>query len=239
MLYQVKIEKFEGPLDLLLELIKKQKLEITEISISKVASSFLDFVEDNEEIDSELLSDFLFIAAQLLLIKSKSLLPQIEVETEEELDANELEFRLKEYDKYKEKTEFIEKQLQNDDIVYSKQFVLTKVPTFIPGENATAENLQNALKKLISYFDKEEQKKEKKIEKTVSISEKMSHIKTFVRNEQQLNLSSLFERTTSKTDMVVTFLALLELVKKNDIRVKQKELFSDITIENHAIKAVA
>lgn len=231
MAYSVKIEKFEGPLDLLLDLIKKQKLQITEISISHVADQFLEYVEENRDIDAENLSDFLVVAAKLLFIKSKALLPIAEIEDEEEASIEELEFRLREYNRFKKISEKIGTQFMNDNIVFQKQFMLRKIPVFYPGDNATAENLQNTLKNLISYFEKQEVKKEKKIEKIISISEKIFQIRSFLKNEQTLNFSALLKRTTSKIDIVVTFLALLELVKEQDVVVQQRDLFSEIVIE--------
>ena len=115
MAYSVKIEKFEGPLDLLLDLIKKQKLQITEISISHVADQFLEYVEENSDIDAENLSDFLVVAAKLLFIKSKALLPIAEIEEEEatESEADEEEDENNEPLTLDDKLEIIEEKISD------------------------------------------------------------------------------------------------------------------------------
>lgn len=231
MAYQLKTKQFEGPLDVLLELIKKQKLEISEISLSEVADHFLDFIEKNQTIDPVELSDFLVIAAKLLYIKSKILLPIIEEDDEDELNIHELEFQLKEYEKFKNAQETFRKKFEDSHLVFEKQFVLTKTPTFFPGENATTENLKNALKKVTSYLEEQEVIKEKKIEKTVSLSEKISSIQTKLSRQKSFNFNALLSSSESKTEVVVTFLALLELIKTKSIEVTQDQLFGDLSIE--------
>lgn len=231
MSYEIKLTSFEGPLDLLLDLIQKEKLEITEISISHVADQYLEYIEAHKNIDAEQLSDFLVMAAKLLFIKSKTLLPIAEIDEEEEASAEELEFRLREYSRFKEMAIVLQEQFDSDKIVFQKQFNLKRVPRFVPGDNLNAENLRLTIKQLISFFEKQERREEKKMKTVVSISEKISSIRTFLKKSEEVSFTSLLQRSESKVEVVVTFLALLELIKKKDIIVKQKELFSDMTIQ--------
>lgn len=231
MSYEIKLTSFEGPLDLLLDLIQKEKLEITEISISHVADQYLEYIEAHKNIDAEQLSDFLVMAAKLLFIKSKTLLPIAEIDEEEEASAEELEFRLREYSRFKEMAIVLQEQFDSDKIVFQKQFNLKRVPRFVPGDNLNAENLRLTIKQLISFFEKQERREEKKMKTVVSISEKISSIRTFLKKSEEVSFASLLQRSESKVEVVVTFLALLELIKKKDIIVKQKELFSDMTIQ--------
>lgn len=231
MAYQLKTEKFEGPLDVLLELIKKQKLEISEISLSSVADQFLNFIEQNKDIDPVELSDFLVVAAKLLYIKSKILLPiQIE-DDEEEISIHELEFQLREYEKFKNAQKQFRQKFENSNVIFEKQFVLTKTPTFFPGENTNKENLRSALIKVTSYLEKQEVLKEEKLEKTVSLSDKISSIRDQLSKQKSFNFNHFVEKNQSTTEVVVTFLALLELIKSKTIEVKQDSLFGDLSIE--------
>lgn len=232
MFYNVKIEKFEGPLDLLLELIEKEKLEITEISLSKVTDQFLDYLEKNQEIEASILADFLVVATQLLLIKSRTLIPIIDFEDDENLSAEELEFRLKEYKKYKDAAKELKELFRGEKILYERKFFKRNTDVFYPGENLSLENLKSSFETLISYFEKQEKLEEKSIEITVSISEKISEIKNFLNQNKKLDFGVMTSTAKSKIELVVSFLALLELIKQEDLIVKQERIFGNILIEN-------
>ncbi|MBU1167716.1 segregation/condensation protein A [Patescibacteria group bacterium] len=231
MSYQVKIEKFEGPLDLLLELIEKEKLEITEVSLSKVTDQFLAFIEQNHDIEASFLADFLVVAAQLLFIKSKALLPSLELEEEASLTVDELEYRLKEYKKFKEIAQEIKRIFHAPRYSFERKFFRPKQELFYPGENLSLDALKNSFENLIQYFEEQEKLEEKSIEKTVSISEKITEIKSFLVKNQKLDFELMTSETKSKVDVVVTFLALLELVKQRSVKLSQERDFGNILIE--------
>lgn len=231
--YRVKIEKFEGPLDLLLELIEKEKLEITEISLSKVADHFLAFIESNDQIKTSLLADFLLVAAQLLYIKSKVLIPEVVTdENEDNIGAEELAFRLKEYKKFKEAAKKIRQIFFGDTYLFERRYFVPKLDLFYPGENLKLENLEKSFLNLIRFFEKQEKFEEKSLEQTVSISEKIDQIKKFLTRNNKLDFNLVTANSTSKVDLIVSFLALLELIKRRSIDVKQESLFGNILVES-------
>lgn len=230
--YRVKLEKFEGPLDLLLQLIEKQKLDITEVSLAQVTNQYLEYLKQTEDINPESLSDFLLIASRLLLIKSRALLPELEMSEEEELSIEELQERLREYKKFKDVAKKLKALYFSPNTLYEQRFFLEEKRAFFPSENLTLENLVTAYKALLQTLEHQKLATEY-IPETISIEEKIAHLRDLILQRVNLRFQELFKDTKTKLEAIVTFLALLELVKQRVVQARQKRLFEDIVIEKN------
>jgi len=215
-------------MELLLQLIEKQQLEITEISIAQVTDQYLAHIEKMENKDPEELADFLVIAARLLLIKSRALLPYLE--QEEEVD--DLERQLKLY------KEFIEASKKINAMVLKKRFTFSrsKMPAkteieFSPPEKLKLEDLKASFLIVLKKLDPLVKLPRIMMEKTVSLQKTIMDISNFLKNQGKLGFNSLIKGAKNKTEVIINFLALLELLKQARIKIKQKKTFEDIIIE--------
>ncbi|MBQ3214297.1 MAG: segregation/condensation protein A [Clostridia bacterium] len=230
--YQFKLENFEGPLDLLLHLIKDAKMEITEIKLADVTEQYLNYMAGLDELDMDKASDFIDIAATLIEIKSKSLLPRIEEETEEELDPEAMLLRqLKEYKLFKEASERL-KQYENVDRFYKAADETVNDYRYVLKE-MNIEGLLNAFANMLTRVKKEEEKiVPKKIEKDrFTVAEKIISIRQNILEKKKMRFSDFFEQDYTRSEMINLFLAVLELLKMQEIIVKQQSTYEDIDIE--------
>ena len=227
----IKLQQFEGPLDLLLKMIEEQKLDITEVSLAAIAERYVERIKQNG-IDPEELADFLVIAAKLLLIKSKTLLPFLLPE-EEEAEIKDFENQLKIYKDFLEASKKITGLLGERRWMFARQFnkkLLTEEKFFYPPKNVTARVLKQSYQGLIGRLKTEEQLEEKTLAAAVNIEAKMSLIQSLLKKLNKLNFSRLLNEAATKVDVIVSFLALLELMKQRTILARQGELFEEIQI---------
>lgn len=231
--YCVKLEKFEGPLDLLLQLVEKQKLDICEISLAKVADQYLDYLEKQENINPQSLADFLLVASRLLLIKSRALLPEIELSEEEEESIEELKERLREYKKFRDVAKKLRTLYFSPRISFEQRFFLEEKRAFFPGENLTLDNLLTAYKSLLNLLERERALATETIQETISIEEKIDYLRDLILKKINLRFQELIKKSKTKLETIITFLALLELIKQRAVQVRQKRLFEDIVIEKN------
>ena len=230
--YQFKLENFEGPLDLLLHLIKDSKLEITEIKLADVTEQYLNYMSGLDELDMDKASDFIDIAATLIEIKSKSLLPRVEEETEDEMDPEAmLLMQLKEYKLFKEASERL-KQYENVDRFYKAADETVNDYRYVLKE-MNIEGLLNAFANMLTRVKKEEEKiVPKKIEKDrFTVAEKIISIRQNILEKKRMRFSDFFEEDYTRSEMINLFLAVLELLKMQEIIVKQQSTYEDIDIE--------
>ncbi|MDD3098451.1 MAG: segregation/condensation protein A [Candidatus Pacebacteria bacterium] len=234
-MYEISTQKFSGPLDLLLQLVEKNNFEITEISLAKVTQDYLSYIENQALVASEELADFLVIAATLLLIKSKTLLPVLTMEPEEEEEILDLEYRLQLYKKYKEKGKEIQQLWQK------RYFLFTRAPwkdvavQFSPPLNFSVSNLAESFKKILAGFEEVKPLEEKKIARIVSLRERIQELIEKLTQGQNYNLKELVVKDANKDqkmDLIVTFLAVLYLAKENLIKIKQDKNFSSLWISS-------
>ena len=224
---KVRLDIFEGPLDLLLYLIKKEHLNIYDISIAKVIEQYLQFLEVMKLLDINLASEYLVTAANLINIKSKVILPrQEEAQEEEEDPREELVRRLLEYEKFKDAAEF----LRDKEIERNRYF---KRPTlnFPTGEvyiEASIFDLISAFKSALKEIPKDVFFEVVKDEFTVE--EKIHDLLHLLLVKDKVSLAELFTSAKNKLEIVVTFLAILELIKLKEIAAIQEELFGSISI---------
>lgn len=236
--YKVILKSFEGPFDLLFHLIEKSEVDIYDIPISEIAEQYIIYIEQMEELDLEVTSEFLVMAATLLEIKSKLLLPVKEEEGEqlelEEADPREeLVRRLLEYKKYKEAA----KELKNRETLHSKIFLKPKEEIDDCSED---ENVLEGveLSDIVKAFDKLMKKKSQKNEinfheiqrDEISIEEGMNLIENKISKNEPVNFDDLFEDSLNRSNVVVIFIGILELIKLKKIKIYQNKNFGNIEL---------
>lgn len=230
------IGDFEGPLDLLLHLIKKSKMEIFDIEISEITNQYLKYINDMSEMNLDIASEYLVMAAELIEMKSRKLLPNKEEEEEvvEEINPEEeLKRRLLEYQKYKESTDTFRQLEENRSSFY------TKAPESIKNySNEKLENdgtvnvtdLLNAFQKLLEREMNNKPINTKIARKELSVKERVAKIRDILKTKKKVNFIELFD-DFSKPYVVVTFLSVLEMAKNKEITLRQDNNFSDIYLE--------
>lgn len=229
----IKVEQFEGPLGLLLKLIEKEEMDITQISLGKIADQYIEYIKNSEKINPEEMADFLVVASKLLLIKSRALLPYLYPEEEEEIE--ELEQQLRMYKEFLEAMKKVEKMIGKKKFMFAREFnrraVLNSAKLFSPPKKLTANDLRTVLEELVEKIRPFEEKLEEKLmEKKVSIEEKIFNIQKMLIDRIKMNFKQVLESAENKTEVIVSFLALLELIKQREIVADQGDLFSDIMI---------
>lgn len=242
---EIKLDIFEGPLDLLLKLIDKNKIDIYNIPISKLTDDYLSYIKNLEKTDLEEASEFILMASILLEIKSKMLLPVEKIEEdEEEIDPREeLVQKLIEYKKYKIVAQKLSETEGYLEKVIFKSPDIATLNTIKETEPAKLNELLEGidLDTLYNIFEEILKRKENKTDKIRSsfksvtkalytIKDKINYIKDLLFLENKISFNQIFEESNSKVEVVVTFLAVLELIKGKDIKVIQDNIFGEITI---------
>ncbi len=235
MQYKVKLNVFEGPLDLLLFLIKREKIDIHDIPIARVTEQYLKYMELMKLLDLDIAGEFLVMAATLMHIKSKTLLPPEENddgEEEQEDPRDELVKRLLEYKKYKEAASNLGQMRANHEDVYLRK---GSSPEGIIISDDGVEYFEASLFSLITVFKKILKEVPKKVFHQVvknkfSVSDKIHQICHLLTKRSKIYFSSLFEKNEDKDEIIVTFLALLELIKAREILIVQKSFSGEIEI---------
>lgn len=229
--YQNQEQLFEGPLDLLLDLIEKEELEITDVSLAQVADQFLQYLENSENVSPEYLADFLLVAGKLILIKSKAILPMLELEKEEEEDIEELKARLAEYKKFKDISLEIIKLEKRKKMFFSRKSYTGIKAVFCPPEKLAVSDLQNILEDVLNKLPQIEILTKETIKKVISIKDKIDYLKNSLIKRVELTFHSAVFNNRDKVEVLVTFLAMLELVRSNMVVVEQEEMFGEIRIK--------
>lgn len=244
MVISYKLENFEGPLDLLLHLIDKNKVNIYDIPIVLITEQYLDYVSHMETEDLNVVSEFLVMAATLIDIKSKMLLPkEINEDGEEEDPRAELVARLLEYRLYKYMAlELKDKEIGAERQLYKEPTIPKEVARYEPPvdldgllDGLTLAKLQDIFKSVIKRtedrIDPVRSKFGNITKEPVSLEEKITSVLCYARSHRQFSFRRMLEGQKDKTEVVVTFLALLELMKIGKIRLTQEKLFDDMMIE--------
>lgn len=230
--FTIQTEKFVGPFDILLTLIEKRKMPVSDVSLATIAQDYITYINEREEFPVEETASFIYVAATLLLIKSKALLPLLELTEEEQEDVEELENRLKLYRKFRRIALLLRPQWNKQPLLQTLH-VPKREAVFAPGTvtvDTLRNTLQQRLKKTQSFFQRVPQVKVKKV---VSLEEMIEHLRKRVEKSLTLSFtefSGMGKR--ERIDVVVSFLALLELVKQGVIAVQQQGVFSDITLSS-------
>lgn len=234
--YALKLENFEGPLDLLCHLIDKNKMDIYDVRISDIADQYIEYINEMEAQNLDITSEFLVIASTLVFLKSKELLPK-EVEDEAELTEEELLSRIIEYKKYKE----ISQKLKLNFIENCKRFYKQQDTVELPKQKIEKEYLSEVLyenyKKLIENNEMKMNKNAQNIEKiaireSYSVTSKVKEIFKELSKKPNFVFNKLFSiKAKPKAEVVTAFTGLLELTRRNKVIANQEELFGDILVE--------
>ena len=228
--FKIKTEVFEGPMDLLLSLIEKRKLMINDVSLAKVTDDFISYLQNREVYSIKDTSDFLLIASTLLLIKSRSLIPSLNLSEEEKTDIRDLELKLKIYKKIKELSIFIKGNFGKKFIFYPN--ARKAEPVFSPDTSMTKENISTAIFDVIKNLPKFDVKPKLKVTKVISLEEMITNLTKRVQSSLKMSFKDFSGiGKAEKVNVIISFLAMLELVKQGIIDVNQKEKFDDIHME--------
>jgi segregation and condensation protein A len=247
MAYELKLHNYEGPLEKLLMLIEERKMSIGDVSLAAVTDDFLKYLEslraliagaegagasiEKQEEDMRLLADFIVVASRLLLIKSKSLLPDLALTEEEERDIKDLELRLELYQKLKASLRHVDEHWRNTNFSAVRPYFmqLGQAPSvFYPGKNVTKEDLFIALTRVYQSLQKFVMETETIKEVIVSLEEKMKDIAKRMEGAAVTSLKAL--GGGGRSDMIVAFLAVLHLAREQLVMLEQTEQFADITV---------
>ena len=230
--YSTKLDNFEGPLDLLLHLIKEAKIEIKDVFVSQVTEQFLKYMNEVEFLDVDKASEYLNMAATLLEIKSKSILPKIELFDDNEEDPEQLLIRkLEEYKMFKEVSEKLKGQ-ENVSRFY-KEPDKSVGDVRVVYSDFNLEGLIDAFSKLLMRVDDKKRQENvlKEIPKEVfTVKDKIEHIRTVLLDRQSVSFFEIFSSYYTRSELITTFQAMLELLKLQYITVEQNGVFDDITL---------
>jgi segregation and condensation protein A len=233
---KVQLEIFEGPLDLLLYLVKKEEVDIYEVNLTKIASQFIEYVELMKELDLDIAGEFLVMAATLIYIKSRELLPknqQTEVpEEEDEEDPRwELIRQLVEYKKFKDAAARLQERELLQEQIYAR---IPGRPDFaVEPSTVRAEvsifDLVNAVNSILKRYGQRQQTRDV-FEERWTVSEKIEMVASLIRERSRVRFTELFEDAATRVEVIVTFLAVLELIRLKQLRIEQPEPFAEIEI---------
>ena len=241
----VKLQVFEGPLDLLLHLLDKNKVNIYDIPIVEITNQYMEYIREMKRQDLNVMSEFLVMAATLIDIKSKMLLPAKETEEEEAEDPRaELVEQLLEYKMYKcISYELKDRQMDAEKVMFKEPTIPDEVAAYEEPVDLEELMADVTLKKLNDIFKSIMRKQEDKIDpvrskfgkiekEEVSLSDKMVYLEQYAMAHPHFSFRSLLEAQCGKMEIIVTFLAVLELMKMGKITIYQDKIFDDIRIES-------
>lgn len=233
--WRVDLPVFEGPLDLLLYLIKREEVDIYEVELGRITNQYLAYLDELEKLDLEVAGEFLVVAANLVYLKSRTLLPvdqqPPEEDAEEEDPRWELIRQLVEYKKFKEAAESLESHaLQQEKIFYRQGIDRPKKPKAKPGlGKVEVIDLVRAFQQILQAAQERYGFREI-YEDKFTVSEKIEYVLDRIEKEKTVKFSSLFYQTSTRGEIVVTFLAVLELIRLKQLRFEQSEVFGEIDI---------
>jgi len=225
---ELTLDQFSGPLDLLLSLLEESKLNISEVSLSSITEQYLTYLDTLEDNRAEELADFLVVGSRLLLLKSKMLLPQFAPEEDE---GTSLEEQLRLYKVFLEASKGVNRLWQAD----SRSFFRFEPPRrplqFVAPINLSRDSLRQSMLQLVDRLTPPKPLPETAIDRAVSMKETIDRIRALLKKNRRLSFGELLTSAHNRTEVIVSFLALLELVKQKAVALRQREIFSDIVIE--------
>lgn len=224
----LKLEKFEGPLDLLLQLVDQEKLSITEIALAKVTEQFFSYLDKLEKNRPEELADFLVVAARLIYLKSHSLLQY--AFPDEEDNGPGLADQLKLYKQYVEASKTVNGLWESGKVAYGRIEPPIKSKEFVLPANAITNNLYNSMVFLLNRLKPLEPLPKVSIDHSISIKQKIDSIRELLKSGKEFSFKNLLSSAQNKTEVIVSFLAILELVKQQSVRFRQVNAFEDLLV---------
>ena len=241
--FNVKTGVFEGPLELLLQLIEKRKLFINDIALAEVADEYIAHVEKTESFPMHDVAQFILVASTLVLIKSLSLLPEFTLSSEEEMDISDLQERLRLYKQAQELAIGMRKLFGKNISFMPIVEARPRVSVFAPHASITIENMRTALEHILARLPKKETLREAVVEKIMSLEDMIGRLSERIQSALTMRFKDFAtahqkEATTereAKVNTIVGFLAMLELVKRGVLLVRQREEFADIEMEHGVV----
>lgn len=235
MSFTVKTTTFEGPLDLLLDLIEKRKLFIGDISLAKVTDDFIEHIKKFENMPMAESAHFILIASTLLLIKSKSLLPELSLTEEEKGDIQDLQVRLNIFKRIRDASVHVGK-LFGKEIIFPQSQSRPIEPVFAPDPEFTLEKALFSLKDLINRLPKKEKLPQVVVKKVMSLEEMIGTLTNRITSHLRMSFKDFTkEHKENRVNVIVSFLAMLELVKQGVLMVSQEATFGDIQMETKEV----
>jgi segregation and condensation protein A len=243
-----KVGEFAGPIEVLLRLIEEKKLHISQVSLASVADDFISYLQklNNQgeaSVNDELaccnsnkaeIANFILVASTLMLIKSLALLPTLEVTTEEKEGIEDLERRLRLYQRMKDLSVHIKERFGRQ-IIFTRELSREITPVFAPTAEITPAGIWQAIKNLITNFPQPEKIPEVIIKKVISLEEVITNLTNRVQSALQMSFKQFVGNQKEKVNIIVSFLGMLELVKRGIISVEQQNHFEDIHMETGGI----
>lgn len=229
-MYKIKTEKFEGPLDLLLTMIEEEEMNITDVSLAKIADQYVEYLGQIENLNPAEMADFLVVAAKLLWIKSKSLLPSLELDGEE---GGDLAKQILIYKEYRDASLLIHKMILKRHFT----FVRERPPIsagdvfFNPPAWLTKEKLAGVIREIIEDLEPIVRLPRGVVKSAISIQEKIQEIRNLIQKNLEVKFHLMVAKAKSKVEVIVNFLAVLELLKQRHIVVRQEQMFGEIHIK--------
>ncbi len=243
-MYQVNLEKFSGPLDLLLSLIEEKKMAINEVSLVQTTDQFLEYLNNfNKNVETNVgssvsniatqrvIADFLVIASRLILIKSRSLLPNLVLSREEEGDIKELEERLKIYQQIKIWGRELGKWAKSRPLYLSRESYFNLPVVFYPPKSIYPDNLAEIYKKFLKTLPQIEKLEEQSLQRVVTLDQKIQELKTRINTAVEASFADISNGVKTKIDIILSFLAILMLFRSRILELSQDKLFGDIKIK--------
>jgi segregation and condensation protein A len=221
MQYHFELEQFQGPLDVLLQLIEREKLDITQVSLAKITDQFLAYIDQNQDIPLEHLAVFLSIATRLILIKSRALLPILTFTEEEEESIHDLEEHLRLYQLYREQAQRLEILFNTEKRLFARESFLGFKSVYYPPTDIDVHDLKDALLGILGTIEPLVSLPEQELMTIVTLEERILHFKQHLTERVEMSFHEFLGSTTERLDIIVSFLAVLELVKQRYLHAKQ------------------
>lgn len=228
--FKIQTDVYSGPLDLLIDLIEKRKLLINDISLASVTDDYMAYVAQFEKSPLREMADFIVLASTLLLLKSKSLLPVLELTEGEEETIESLERRLRYYQIFRNVGKTIE-TLFGKNVSFEKRFVPDQNPLFLPDKYANVDALRLAMTEVVKNLPKKVEKPKVQVRTVVSLETMIDRLKERIEKQFSFKFKDFHGNSQERTTIIVGFLAVLEMVKQGSVLVRQHARFHDIEIE--------
>jgi len=231
--YVIQLDVFQGPMDLLLHLIEREELPITSVSLARVTQQYLDYMGELERVRPDDIAEFLVMAARLLYIKSVALLPRPELDDdEEEEDPGEaLARQLREYKRFKEKAAFLRDLEARGLRTYVRMAPPVNLEKRLDPSGLSVDALLDALYEVLEEMNPPEPPIHSMAPLEISIEEKLEELGALVKQGRPFRLKQVLRRARSRTEIIVTFLAVLEMIKQRQVKVVQPQPFDEIYVE--------
>lgn len=228
--FKIKVGEFEGPLELLLDLIEKRRLHINDVSLSSVTDDYINYVKALQEFSIPGIAHFILVASTLLLIKSRSLLPSLSFSDEEESDIKDLEERLRIYQRIRELSRHVKEHF-GKNIIFERGERKQIEPIFSPEASITLPNILVSLRGAIASIPIKELIPQTVVKKVVSLEEMIERLVERVGKSLKVSFKEFSKGSAERVEVIVSFLAMLELVKQGAIDAVQENRFDDIHME--------